>query len=111
MDLWTDGYLPTSHNTTTKVTRWDPVNRYGYNPSGLFIPYGLACLFTFATVLLGAFSYSRNGVLPDKKFQDIVSAAGDQRIIHVVRDRKKSITAENIGGQLHLRPGTGPFDK
>jgi hypothetical protein len=51
------------------------VNRYGYNPFGLFIPYGLANLFTFITVLLGLISYSRNGVFPTKKLQDIVSAA------------------------------------
>ncbi|KAH0538880.1 hypothetical protein FGG08_004536 [Glutinoglossum americanum] len=94
-----------NHNTTAKVTRWDSVNRYGYNPYGLFIPYALANLFTLITVLLGIVSYSHNGVLPDKKFQDIVSAAEDPRIIHVARDRRKSMTAERVEGRLVLRPG------
>jgi hypothetical protein len=96
----------TSHNVTTNVTRWDDVNRYGYLPLGLFLPYILAHIFTLITAILGVISYCRNGVLPDKKFQDIVSAAEDPDIIQVVRDRKGSVTVELVGTRPVLRPGT-----
>ncbi|KAI9767275.1 MAG: hypothetical protein M1839_004541 [Geoglossum umbratile] len=96
-----------THNTTTKVLQWQSVNRYGYNPRGLFIPYALANLFTLITVLLGIFSYFRSGVHPDKKFQDIVSAAEDPRVIHVARNRRKSLTGELVAGKVILRPAAG----
>jgi hypothetical protein len=83
------------------------VNRYGYNARSLFIPYALANLFTLITVLLGVVSYHRDGVLPDRKFQDFVSAAADPRIIHVVRDRRRSMTLEVVQGQPIFRPGEG----
>ncbi|KAI9779693.1 MAG: hypothetical protein M1839_007191 [Geoglossum umbratile] len=93
-----------THNTTSRVLQWRSVNRYGYNPRGLFIPYALANLFTLITVLLGIFSYFRSGVHPDKKFQDIVSAAEDPRVIHVARNRRKSLTGELVAGKVILRP-------
>ncbi|KAI9766942.1 MAG: hypothetical protein M1840_006239 [Geoglossum simile] len=70
-----------TRNTTAKVLQWQSVNRYGYNPHGLFIPYALANFFTLITVLLGIFSYLRSGVHPDKNIQDIVSAAKDLHVI------------------------------
>ncbi|CAN8101641.1 unnamed protein product [Discula destructiva] len=75
-----------TYNTTENVTKWDEVNRYGYLPSSLFIPYALTNFFTLITVILGLVSFWRHGVLPDKKFQDIASAAGRADI--GVRDRK-----------------------
>ncbi|KUI55607.1 hypothetical protein VP1G_02892 [Cytospora mali] len=68
------------YNTTGVVTMWDEVNRYGFMPNGLFIPYALANLFCLVTVVLGTVSYFRHGVLPDKKFQDIVSVADDPQV-------------------------------
>jgi hypothetical protein len=61
------------------------VNRYGYSPLGLFIPYALACLLTFITVVTGAMTYIRHGVMPGKKIQDILAAA-DSKAIHVAKD-------------------------
>jgi hypothetical protein len=84
------------HNTTVKVTRWDLINHYRYNACSLFIPYALANFFTLITVILSVVSYCRNGVLPDRKFQDIVSTAADPRIIHVVRDWRRSMTLEVV---------------
>lgn len=52
------------------------VNRYGYLPYSLFIPYALANFFTLITVILGLVSFWRHGVFPDRRFQDIASAAG-----------------------------------
>ncbi|KAF2002416.1 hypothetical protein P154DRAFT_488382 [Amniculicola lignicola CBS 123094] len=92
-------------NIKTNVKRIDDVNRYGYKSLGLFIPYGLAVLFTFVTVLIGIYSYIYDDVLPDKKFQDIVSAAEDPEIIHVVRSRQRSMTVMMVDGQVVLKAG------
>jgi hypothetical protein len=81
------------------------VNRYGYNARGLFIPYALANFFTLITVLLGVVSYCRNGVLPDRKFKDIVEATSNPGIIHVIRDRRRSMTLEVVQGRPVFRPG------
>jgi hypothetical protein len=43
--------------------------------------------------------------MPDKKFQDIVSAAEDPEIIQVARNRKKSMTAVRVGDKIVLRAG------
>lgn len=43
--------------------------------------------------------------MPDKKFQDILSAAEDPEIIQVARSRKKSITAVRVGDKIVLRAG------
>ena len=43
--------------------------------------------------------------MPDKKFQDIVSAAEDPEIIQVVRSRKRSMTAVVVGDKIVLRAG------
>jgi hypothetical protein len=70
------------------------VNRYGYSPLGLFIPYALACLFTFITVVIGATTYARHGVMPGKELQDILAAA-DSSAIDVAKDpdsRHRSLT-------------------
>lgn len=59
-------------NTTVRLTT--DVNRYSYKPYGLFIPYALANIFTLLCVLLGAWSYVHDDVLPDKKIQEIIYA-------------------------------------
>jgi hypothetical protein len=89
----------------------DDVNRYGYKPFGLFIPYGLANFFTFVTVLIGMYSYMYDDVMPDKKFQDIVSAAEDPEIIQVVKSRKRSMTAVLVGDKIVLRAGPSLGEK
>jgi hypothetical protein len=43
--------------------------------------------------------------MPDKKFQDIVSAAEDPVIVHLVRDRKRSVTAVFEDGKMKLMAG------
>jgi hypothetical protein len=60
------------HNTTANVTHWKDVNRYGYSPIGLFIPYALACLFTSIIVIIGVFTFKHDGVHPDRKVEDIL---------------------------------------
>lgn len=45
---------------------WNEVNRYGYLPNNLFIPYGLANVFSLFTVILGLLSFWRHGVFPEK---------------------------------------------
>jgi hypothetical protein len=73
-------------NTTSRVvTVVESVNRYGYNPTGLWIPYALACFFTAVTVVIGIITLIRHGVMPDTKFQDILSAA-DMNVITIARD-------------------------
>lgn len=52
------------------------INRYDYKPYALFIPYALANTFTLACLLVGMVSYTRDGVLPGRKVQDIIYAAG-----------------------------------
>jgi hypothetical protein len=52
------------------------VNRYSYKPYALFIPYLLANTFTLACLVVGMASYLRDGVLPGRKVQDIIYAAG-----------------------------------
>jgi hypothetical protein len=43
--------------------------------------------------------------MPDKKFQDIVSAAEDPNVIQIVRSRKRSVTAVLVDGKVMLRAG------
>jgi hypothetical protein len=74
------------------------VNRYRYNAPGLFIPYALANLFTLFTILLAAISYWRHGVLPDRKFWDIVRALeepGPRRVV-MNRERRGSMRFRNV---------------
>lgn len=89
----------------TKVVRTDDVNRYDYKPYGLFIPYALACAFALISVVIGSFSYIYDGVMPDKKFQDIVSAAEDPAIVHIIRTRSRSVSAAFVDGVLLMQPG------
>lgn len=56
------------------MTEWRNVNRYGYNPYALWIPYGLVSLFTFLTVIIGIIAFSTNGVQRGIKFQDVLNA-------------------------------------
>ena len=100
-----NGLFPVRNNVTTNVIRWDEVNRYGYQPLGLFIPYALGTSLSLLAVLLGLWSYWQDGVLPDKKFQDIVSAAEDPRVIHIIQDRRRSVTVEFVGNRALFRPG------
>lgn len=86
------------YNTTQSVTRWDSVNRYGYLATSLFIPYSLANLLTCIAVVLGLISYQRHGVYPDKKFQDIASAAQDPQVSgHMQEGRRHSVVASHTG--------------
>jgi len=78
---------------TVMVDVTDPVNRYAYKPWGLFLPYGLANAFSLIVVILGAYSFVHDGVMADKKFQDIVAAAKDPEIVQVIQDRRMSFTA------------------
>ncbi|KAK4098471.1 hypothetical protein N658DRAFT_431977 [Parathielavia hyrcaniae] len=71
--------------TSRVVTVVENVNRYGYSPHGLWIPYALSCLFTFVTVLIGIVTLIKNGSMPDTKFQDILAAA-DREVIGIARD-------------------------
>ncbi|KAJ4301769.1 hypothetical protein N0V90_003863 [Kalmusia sp. IMI 367209] len=90
-------YVPT--NVTT------PVNRYAYKAYGLFLPYALANVFSLLIITIGIYSYVRDGVMAEKKFQDIVSAAEDPEIVHVIRNRKRSVTAIMRNEKLVLQAG------
>lgn len=61
------------------------MNRYGYNPFALWIPYGLACFFTLLTVVIGVIVFLKHGPMPSNRFQDLL-AATDLQIIEFVRD-------------------------
>ena len=82
------------------------MNRYAYKAHGLFIPYALANTFAFLVVLVGIYSCIFDGPMANKKFQDIVSAAEDPEIVHVMRDRKRSVTAIMRNEKIVLRAGT-----
>jgi hypothetical protein len=56
-------------------------------------------------VLIGIYSYIYDDVMPGKNFQDIVSAAEDPTIVHLVKDRKRSVTAVLVDGKVVLRAG------
>lgn len=81
------------------------VNRYAYKAHGLFIPYVLANVFSLLIVITGLWSYIRDGPMPDKKFQDLVSAAEDSLVVHVIRNRKRSVTAVLRNEKLVLQAG------
>lgn len=66
------------------------VNRYGYEPTGLILPYVLANFFTAIVVGAGCISYMRHGVLGDKRFSDIASASRDPEIVHAVQNPRKT---------------------
>jgi hypothetical protein len=97
--------MPPRQSKLVKVLRTDDVNRYSYQPYGLFIPYALANLFTFITVLIGIYSYIYDDVMPGKNFQDIVSAAENPAMVHLVKDRKRSVTVVLVDGKVVLRAG------
>jgi hypothetical protein len=56
-------------------------------------------------VIIGLWSYICDGPMPDKKFQDLVSAAEDSSVVHVVRNRKRSVTAVLRNEKLVLQAG------
>ncbi|KAK3343627.1 hypothetical protein B0T25DRAFT_614805 [Lasiosphaeria hispida] len=83
------------------VTTLEDVNRYTYNPYGIWIPYGLACFFTLITNVIGIVTFLKHGAMPSNKFQDILAAA-DMNVIRIARaedSRSRSITAEFEGGR------------
>jgi len=86
----------------------NPVNRYDYQRPALFIPYALANVFALLVVIFGFYSYIVDGVLADKKFQDIVTAAEDPEMVHVIMSRKQSITAVLVDGKMVLKVGRTP---
>jgi hypothetical protein len=98
----------TSHDKSIPVRITNPVNRYAYQRHALFIPYALANVFAVIVVIVGFYSYIVDGVLADKKFQDIVSAAEDPEIVHVITSRKRSVTAILVDGKMVLRAGRTP---
>ncbi|KAK4110187.1 hypothetical protein N656DRAFT_782248 [Canariomyces notabilis] len=91
--------------TTRLVTVWEKVNRYGYNQTGLWIPYALSCAFTLITVIIGVLVHIKHvvighEVMPGTKFQDILSAA-DMQVITIARDpdsRGRSLMVDFQGG-------------
>ncbi|KAK3377470.1 hypothetical protein B0H63DRAFT_398759 [Podospora didyma] len=95
-------------NNTRLVTVVEDINRYGTNRAGLFIPYALACALTLLTVFLGIATNIEYGVLPDKKFQDILAAADDSFAIKLARSddpfsRKMSIGLDPNAAYPSLR--------
>ncbi|KFA60961.1 hypothetical protein S40285_02735 [Stachybotrys chlorohalonatus IBT 40285] len=100
-----------THNTTRQVTRWNDVNRYGYNPMSLFIPYALANLVVLISAILGLVSF-RHGTHPDKTFQDIANAAGEPLVTNNIRDfqampRQLSVDELLVSGDPgYLSPGS-----
>ncbi|KAH7138064.1 hypothetical protein B0J11DRAFT_513479 [Dendryphion nanum] len=58
-----------SVNLTTNV------NRYAYKPHGLFIPYALANLFVFVTLIACVYSYVVDGIMPGNTPLDFTRAA------------------------------------
>jgi hypothetical protein len=101
---------PNSHNTTRLITVFEDVNRYSYNPFALFIPYALSCLFTSIVIVIGATTYARHGVQPDKKFQDILAAGEDPDVTKLARDplsRRKSLTVADGGRHPIFRTSLG----
>lgn len=100
-----------SHQTVTKVLITEDVNRYGYKPYGLFIPYALANVFTLITVIFGLWSYIHDDVYPDKKFQDIVVAAEDPEIVQIVKNRKRSMTMVVVGDKIVWKAGSEKHQK
>lgn len=89
----------------------NPVNRYGYKPQGLFIPYALATFFSLVVVLLGLYSFIRDGVNPDRRYEDIVAAVGDSDTARVIKSRQFSVTARKGEGGLIWRAGTARVER
>lgn len=100
--------LPIRDKKTVEVEIFDSVNRYSYKPYGLFIPYTLANSFAFLVLLAGLYSVVHDGVMADKKFQDIISAAEHPDIKHVVQHRQRSVTGVMVDGRLVLRAANEP---
>ena len=98
-------------NATRNVTKWEDVNRYGYSPLGLFVPYSLANLFALIIIILGLVSFQVDGVYPNKKFQDIASVTNGTGIppgfMWEDRSRKQSVSAVLVGEALVLQVQSG----
>ena len=95
-----------SSNVLGVVTKWDDINRYGYNPYGLFIPYILSLVFTYLTVMVGLISFHRtDGGYPDKKIQDFVLASQAPGVGEAFKNKRSSITGKLDNGSFILEPG------
>ncbi|OAG08539.1 uncharacterized protein CC84DRAFT_1257383 [Paraphaeosphaeria sporulosa] len=94
-----------THRKVVPVNITTQVNRYAYKAHGLFIPYVLANISSLVIVIFGLWSYIRDGPMPDKKFQDLVSAAEDSSVVHIIRNRKRSVTAVLRNEKLVLQAG------
>ena len=88
------------------VTKWDDINRYGYNPYGLFIPYTLSLVFTYLTVMVGLIAFYRtDGGYPDKKIQDFVLASQAPGVGEAFKDKRNSIKGNLLdNGSFILEP-------
>ncbi|KAJ2898506.1 hypothetical protein MKZ38_003856 [Zalerion maritima] len=98
-------------NTKAIVTHEQDVNCYGCSCAGLFVPYALSNSLTFVIVVLGLFSSLKDGVMPDKKFQDIIVTA--EGIVILARDGGVVLTLDIVDGEAILRRGSegGPRRK
>ncbi|KAF2876075.1 hypothetical protein BDV95DRAFT_482729 [Massariosphaeria phaeospora] len=96
--------------TSSLVHLTNDVNRYAYRRYGHFVPYALANLLTLVILIVGIYSYVKDGVMPDRKVQDILSAVKGAEIAQAVRSRKRSVTAVVVGGEFVLRAGPARVD-
>ncbi|KAK0643772.1 hypothetical protein B0T16DRAFT_188695 [Cercophora newfieldiana] len=93
-----------TNQTERNVTEIRDVNRYGYNPYALWIPYALASFFTLLTVSIGVIGFLTGGVKPGIKFQDVMAAV-ERGEIRVAPD-PPSGAAEEAEGPTHRLPST-----
>jgi hypothetical protein len=75
------------------VTTVDDVNRCGYLPLGLFLPYSLANFATLLAVVWGCFSFIRHGPLPGKSFSDVAKATMDPEVGFALQERQGLLRA------------------
>jgi hypothetical protein len=96
-----------SQNVTAQVTIWEPVNRYGYQPVGLFLPYGLANILSFIVLVLAFISFNEaDGIYPDKRLVALAGGVEDTGTAATFRDMEGMVTVQTKkkedGTHLHL---------
>ncbi|KAH6686890.1 hypothetical protein F5X68DRAFT_134495 [Plectosphaerella plurivora] len=85
------------------VTTVDDVNRYGYIPLGLFLPYSLANFATLSAVIWGCYLLLRHGPMPGKSFSDVAKATLDPEVGPVLRGRHGMLKAFHEEQGMSLR--------